>query len=383
MKFEILKAYEYITENYEVAVLEGAGSPAEINLKKNDLVNTGMAEMADAPVVLVGDIERGGVFASIYGTIMLLNESEKKRIRGIIINKFHGDKSLLKSGIEMLEKLVGIPVLGVLPFREMNIEAEDSLSDKLYKISENGDVNISVIKLKHLSNATDLDALNNYSDINLRYINKASELGFEDVIIIPGSKNTIDDLKELNENGISKKIIELSKVGVVVFGICGGYQMLGETISDPFGVESSNQEMQGLGLLKLKTILKEKKIIAQYSGHLVNTKCILSGMDGTQIKGYEIHHGITFGDEQSILESDNCVKGAVRENVLGTYIHGIFNSNDFTNKFLNKIRERKGLEIQETEIDLCDIRNQEYDELAKFLREHIDIEKLYEIIDMD
>ena len=383
LKLEILKAYGHIRENYEVSVLEGAGSPAEINLKKNDLVNNGMADMADAPVILVGDIERGGVFASIYGTIMLLDEKERKRIKGVVINKFHGDVDLLKSGIEMLEELIGIPVLGVLPYTEMDIDAEDSLSDKFYKSNGNGEINISVVKLKHLSNSTDIDVLNNYSGVNLRYIRKSSELGHEDLIIIPGSKNTIKDLKELNEKGISKKIIELSKSGVVVFGICGGFQMLGEIISDPFGVETDSQEVQGMDLLKLKTILKAEKITVQYSGSLLNTKGILDGMSGIQVQGYEIHHGITFGDEEPILAQDNCIKGAVKENVLGTYIHGIFDNVDFTNRFLNKIREKKGLEIQELGVNLCEIRNREYDKLAKLIREHIDIEKLYEIMQLD
>ncbi len=381
LKPEILKAYGYIKENYDISVLEGAGSPAEINLKHDDIVNTGMAEMADAPVILVGDIDRGGVFASVYGTIALLDESERKRVKGIVINKFRGDLNILKPGIKMLEELVGIPVLGVVPHAELNIEDEDSLSEKLYKKSEDRDIKISVIKLKHLSNFTDLDALGNYKDVSVKYVSRASELGDEDIIIIPGSKNTIEDLKDINEKGMAEKIIRLSKKGTVIFGICGGYQILGQKVVDPHAIESDIREIPGLGILDLETVMLPEKTTTQYSGSLSCTSGILAGMDGVLVEGYEIHQGITNGEETAILKGENCIKGVVNGNVVGTYIHGIFDNGDFTNRFLNKIREIKGLDSCKSGIDFREQKEREYDKLAELLRNSLDMEGIYKIMD--
>ncbi len=381
LKSEILKAYGYIRENYDVSVLEGAGSPAEINLKHDDIVNTGMAEMADAPVILVGDIDRGGVFASVYGTVALLEENERKRVKGIVINKFRGDLNILKPGIKMLEDLVGIPVLGVVPHAELNIEDEDSLSEKFYKKRGPGEIKVSVIKLKHLSNFTDLDALGSYSDVSVKYVSRASELGNEDIIIIPGSKNTIEDLKDLNEKGIAEKIIRLSKKGTAIFGICGGYQMLGQKVVDPHAIESDISEIPGLGILDLETVMLPEKTTIQYSGALSSTSGILADMDGVQVVGYEIHQGITNGDETAILKGENCIKGVVRGNIVGTYIHGIFDNGEFTNRFLNKIREIKGLGSYESGIDFREQKELEYDKLAKLIRGSLDMDKIYGIMD--
>ena len=285
LKDEIMKAYNYIRENFEISVLEGAGSPAEINLKEDDIVNTGMAEMADAPVILIGDIDRGGVFASLYGTVMLLEESERKRIKGIIINKFRGDVSLLEPGIKMLEELIKIPVLGVLPYVKLEIEEEDSLGIKNFNVKKDGKINISVIKLKHISNFTDINALDQYSDLNIKYVTKASELGDEDMIIIPGSKNTIEDMKDLSDKGISEKIARAAKQGTVIFGICGGFQILGAKITDPYNIESNIEEIPGIGLLDIETVMSREKTTTQYTDKLSGTEGILAGGDGLEISG--------------------------------------------------------------------------------------------------
>ena len=256
LKKDIMKAYGHIRENFDICVLEGAGSPAEINLKEDDIVNTGMAEMADAPVILVADIDRGGVFASIYGTIKLLLPHEQERIKGVIINKFRGDKTLLEPGIEMIEELTGVPVLGVVPYVKLGIEEEDSLGIDKYNEKKEGKVRISVIKLKHISNFTDIDALAHYEDVSLKYVERASDLGNEDIIIIPGSKNTVEDMKDLIEKEINTRIVRLAKSGTIVFGICGGFQMLGQKIMDPEKIESYLKEISGLGLLDIETVMK-------------------------------------------------------------------------------------------------------------------------------
>jgi adenosylcobyric acid synthase len=381
LKDQIMKAYNYIRENFEISVLEGAGSPAEINLKEDDIVNTGMAEMADAPVILVGDIDRGGVFASVYGTVMLLEESERKRIKGIIINKFRGDVSLLEPGIKMLEDMINIPVLGVLPYVKLEIEEEDSLGIKNFNTKRDGKINVSVIRLKHISNFTDINALDQYSDLNIKYVTKASELGDEDMIIIPGSKNTIEDMKDLSDKGISEKISRAAKNGTVIFGICGGFQILGNKITDSHNIESSIEEINGLGLMDIETVMSAEKTTTQYTDKLSDTEGILSGGDGTEISGYEIHQGISTGTEQVIMGSSENIKGAVKGNIIGTYIHGIFDNGEFTNFLLNKIRELKGLEKVEEYFDFKEFKEQEYNKLADVIRQNLDIKKIYEIME--
>lgn len=381
LKEDIMKAYNYIRENYEISILEGAGSPAEINLKEDDIVNTGMAEMADAPVLLVGDIDRGGVFASLYGTVMLLEERERARIKGIIINKFRGDVSLLEPGIKMLEDLIHIPVLGVLPYVNLEIEEEDSLGIKNFNTKKNGNIDISVIKLKHMSNFTDINALDQYNDINIKYITKASDLGNEDMIIIPGSKNTIEDMKDLSDKGISEKILRAAKKGTVIFGICGGFQILGENIKDPYNIESSIEEIPGLGLLEISTKMSKEKTTTQYSENISNPNGILERAEGIEIKGYEIHQGVSSGNEKPILGRADDIKGVVKGNIIGTYIHGIFDNAEFTGFLLNKIREIKGLDKIEEYFDFKEFKEQEYNKLADVLRKNLDIAKIYEIMD--
>ncbi len=380
LKPEIMKSYDYIRENYDISILEGAGSPVEINIKGEDIANMKMAEMADSPVILVADIDRGGVFASIYGTIMLMSEKERARVKGVIINKFRGDINILKSGLEEIEKLTGIPVIGVMPYTNVDIEDEDSVTERFKRLQKKKGINISVIKLKHISNFTDIDALRMVEDINIKYINSVDEMGEEDIIIIPGTKNTIDDLKELKDNGIATEIIKASKNGKVIIGICGGFQMLGEKIKDPYGIESEIKEIPGLGLLELETVMEKEKNTTQYEGKLSNCTGLLEGLEGEKIKGYEIHQGVTFGNESKVNDEDRIVTIIKGENIFATYLHGIFENEKITRNILNKVRAKKGIELQMKGITFDEYREQQLDKLEKIFRENVDIDKIYEIL---
>ncbi len=380
MKEEIKKVYEFITSHFEASILEGAGSPAEINLKQNDLVNTGMATIADAPAILVADIDKGGVFASIYGTIKLLEKDESARIKGIVINKFRGDVTLLEPGLKMIEEKTGVPVLGVVPYMEMDIEEEDSCGIDRSRKNERGKIDIAVVMLKRISNFTDMDVLDKHNDVSVRYVRDAHELDGADMIIIPGSKNTIEDLIDLKRRGIDQEIVSQARKGTVVFGICGGFQMLGFKICDEEGIESAVNEISGLGLLDIETKMKNVKTTVQYSGILSTEQGILKGIDNCKIKGYEIHQGITQGLEKSFFLNEESLKGTVKNNIVGTYIHGIFDNNEFTTFLLNRIRENKGIDKVDEVFDYEAYKQSEYDKLAKNLNKYLDMESIYKIM---
>lgn len=381
LKKEILKNYDYIKNNYDVSIIEGAGSPVEINLTKGDIVNMGMAHMADAPVILVADIDRGGVFASVVGTMTLFTPEERSRVKGVIINKFRGDVKILKPGLKQLEEIIGVPVLGVVPYTKLNIEDEDGVTDKFKRQTMDKDIKISVIKLKHMSNFTDLDAFNLYEDVSVKYIDRVEDLGNEDMIVIPGSKSTIDDLKELKETGIAEKIVKLSKNGTIIFGICGGYQMLGGKIEDPDKLEGNIGEISGLGLLDLTTVMEKSKNTLQYHGQILLDQGLFKGLYGKTINGYEIHQGITNGKEKGIfLDGENYINGVIKNNIIGCYIHGIFDNTEFTRGFLNNIRSEKGLDGIDATISFEEFKEKEYDKLAKVVEESVDMGKLYKII---
>ncbi|MBR8701067.1 Cobyric acid synthase [Fusobacterium sp. DD29] len=380
LKPEIMKAYNHIRETYDISVIEGAGSPVEINIKEEDIANMKMAEMADAPVILVADIDRGGVFASIYGTIMLLSPEERKRVKGVIINKFRGDVNILKPGLKEIEDLTGVPVVGVMPYSNIDIEDEDSVTERFRSLKENKGIEISIIKLKHMSNFTDFDALKIADDVNIKYVTSPKELGNEDIIILPGTKNTIEDLKEIKDNGIATEIIKASKNGKIVIGICGGFQMMGEKIKDPYEIESSIKEIPGLGLLELETVMEKEKNTRQYSGTLKNCSGLLSGLENENINGYEIHQGVTNGKETQITGDDRVVGVVKGDNIFATYIHGIFDNEKVTRNILNLVRAKKGLDIQDEGMTFDEYRMHELDKLEKIMRENIDIKKIYEII---
>ena len=379
----ILKeTYSKIESENDIVVIEGAGSPAEINIKEEDISNFAMARIADAPVILVADIDRGGVFASIYGTIMLLNEEDRKRIKGIVINKFRGNKEVLKLGFEIIENLTGVKTLGVIPYTDIDIEDEDSLSEKYksFKLNKNSNkIKISVIKLKHISNVTDIDALSIYNDVEIQFVTERSQIGNEDLIIIPGSKNTIDDLKWLKESGIAEEIIKRARTETIIFGICGGFQILGNKVKDPYHIEGDIEELNGLGLLDLETIMENEKTLVQYKGKLSVNNGILKNLNNFEIKGYEIHQGITQGNEKN-LTTDNRTIFVNRDNIIATYLHGIFDNKDFTDSLLNEIRRRKGLEEVNDNISYEEYKLKEFDKLEKLVRENVDIDEIYKII---
>ncbi len=379
---KLAEIYAKIQKQYEVSIIEGAGSPAEINMLEEDISNFGMAKIADAPVILVADIDRGGVFASIYGTIMLLKEEDRKRVKGIIINKFRGNKEVLEPGFEMIEKLTGVETLGVVPYAEIDIEDEDSLSEKYksFKLNKNAkQIKISVIKLKHLSNATDIDALSIYDDVEIQFVTERSQLGKEDMIVIPGSKNTIDDLKWLKESGIAEEIMKRVKTETIVFGICGGFQILGKKIKDPYHIEGEMEELDALGLFDLETIMEKEKTLVQYKGNLKVEKGILKNLNNLEITGYEIHQGITQGKEENLTDDDRTVF-VNKDNVIATYLHGIFDNKEFTATLLNEIRRRKGLEKVNDNISYEEYKRKEFDKLETLLRENVDIDKIYKIM---
>lgn len=386
--------YNELAKKNDIVVIEGAGSPAEINLREKDIVNMGMAEIADAPVILVGDIDKGGVFASIAGTIMLLTEEERARVKGVIINKFRGDVDILKPGIEMLEDIIKIPVLGVLPYVKLNIEDEDSLAERFStrNSAQEQDVEISVVKLPHISNFTDFNPLDNMPGVKVTYVEKPSDFNNPDMVILPGSKNTIEDLMYLRESGIEGEVLKLHEKGIVIFGICGGYQMLGRELKDPYQTESNLLEIEGMGFINTKTVFQKEKVTTQVEAVITDDSGILEGLKGTRITGYEIHMGTTeYLDDcvpylkvDKILDRDESKIDGIRNkkaNVFGTYIHGIFDNTDFTVGVINNLRKRKGLsEISQEYVEFKKFKDIEYDKLADMIRENLNMEYIYKII---
>ncbi|MGN1318990.1 MAG: cobyric acid synthase [Lachnospirales bacterium] len=358
----ILEAYNNLKEKYDIVVIEGAGSPAEINLKNDDIVNMGMAEMADSPVILVGDIDRGGVFAQLYGTISLLTPSERDRIKGLVINKFRGDKSILESGLNMLRAKCGKDILGVLPYTNFDIEDEDSLSDRFEnnKISE---IDIAVIKLPRISNFTDFIPLENFG---LRYVTKPQDLGTPDLIIIPGTKNTVLDMIWLRESGMESAILK-HKDNSLIMGICGGYQILGNTIND-----EAEGNINAMGLLDCDTIIKKDKKTTQTKG-----KILSDFLKDSTYYGYEIHMGKTYIKNAKAFDTNG---GAISGNIFGTYVHGIFDEGNFRENLINYIAKKKGITLDKNFISFDEYRNKQFDILADMIEENLDISRLIEIM---
>ncbi|MCJ7855740.1 cobyric acid synthase [Lachnospiraceae bacterium NSJ-143] len=383
---DILKAYEELSKIYDVIIIEGAGSPAEINLKKDDIVNMGLAEMLDSPVLLAGDIDRGGVFAQLYGTVMLLDNNERQRVKGIIINKFRGDRAILEPGLKMLEEKCGVPVKGVIPFVNIDIDDEDSLSDRLQNTEKNGIIDIAVIRLPKISNFTDLNSLARIEGVSVRYVNRLNELKEPDLIIIPGSKSTIKDTLWLRQNGLESKIKRLAANGVPVIGICGGYQILGKKIADPYFAEGGG-EIDGIGLLDIYTVFESEKNQSQESGILGDISGFFGFISGADVKGYEIHMGNSRiyenGESKAlIMNTGSKIKaiGAYNKNVLGTYIHGFFDSSDICRAVSAKLFELKGLKGSSDIVSWDEYKNAQYDLLAETVRKNIDMDYIYKIM---
>lgn len=364
-------AYKRLCDSYEVIIIEGAGGAAEINLYHRDIVNTGMARLAKPPIILVGDIERGGVFASIYGTLQLLPGDVKPLVSGLIINKFRGDMKLLEPGIRQLEEITGLPVLGVIPYTGMRIPSEDSVSLK-DKIRNGNPVKIAVIRLPHISNFTDFEPLE--YDADIEYILPEDDLPESDAILLPGTKNTMDDMKVLISSGMGQKIIMKAKKGIPVIGICGGYQMLGMEIIDS-GIEGTGGacSLKGLGLLNVTTRFgKYEKQTTQVKKPVTGNGVILGPIKGQWVTGYEIHMGDTQGGEPAF-----CDDGSVSQNgiVIGTYLHGLFENENLRNSFLGYLYNQKGLTyIKKT-------RSDGIEELAGFVEAHVNMDSIYRMLE--
>lgn len=378
----VLESFSRLETEYDIIVIEGAGSPAEINLKKDDFVNMGLAKLVESPVLLCGDIDRGGVFAALYGTVQLLEKEEQDHIKGLIINKFRGDIQLLGSGLGQIEDLTKKPVLGVLPMLEIDIDDEDSLSTRFHKKENRGLVDIAVIRLPRLSNFTDFNPLERYEQVHLRYVSKATDLGNPDVLILPGTKETIDDMLWLREGGFVEKIQDFAQKGGSIVGICGGYQLLCKEIADPEGAVT---QLDGLGLLPGHTSFFPEKTKRQVSGTFHHLQGKFAALNGTEITGYEIHMGQTTGNSPPILSLQRENQGIFQDGmscgqIWGTYVHGLFDRGEFTRKFLNIFLAEKGLSLVLDSEDWDSYSQAQYDKLADGMRKSLDMDEIYRIM---
>lgn len=380
---EIMAAYDRLAEKNDIIVIEGAGSPAEINLKQNDIVNMGMSRMAKAPVILVGDIDPGGVFAQIAGTLMLLTQEERSFVKASVINKFRGDLGLLGPGLKMLEDITQKPVLGVVPMLELAIDDEDSQSRRLSKTREAA-VDIAVIKLPRMSNFTDFSALDLTDGASVRYVKTARELKNPDLLIIPGTKSSISDMNWLKSSGLDESIKLLAAAGTPVIGICGGYQMLGEAIIDEANAEGGGS-VEGLSLLPVSTSFSPQKHCCQTRGSVLCSGGIFGSLFGAFVSGYELHMGnsvLKSGAAPFLSLENGLSDGCVKDNVLGTYLHGVFDDDEFRKRLLFLLCERKGLARGSVCVQPYNARRfSEYDKLASALRSSLDTEMLYSILE--
>lgn len=444
----ICEAFSELEKQADIIVMEGAGSPAEINLKSDDIVNMGLAKLVDAPVLLVGDIDRGGVFAQLLGTLMLLEEDEKVRVKGLIINKFRGDKTILDPGVEMLEERGGVKVAGVVPYMHLSIEDEDSLSGQLDN-HDVGVIDLAVIRFPRISNFTDFNVFERLEGVSVRYVSSVQELGQPDMIFLPGSKNTMGDLRWMRQNGLEAAVKKLA-AHIPVWGICGGYQMLGRTISDPHGVENENslreplypahckaishepdtiaverikrdgalplrgmelppretrrqshaadenslcEPLRGMELIDTDTTLMPEKMRMQTRGKFENVTGIFSTLSGLEFSGYEIHMGkttVSTGEHQTPLVQladgrtdgvQRMEKGSEEPGVYGSYVHGIFDDGDIAVRIVQALADKKKVSWKpEAGGDYHAFKEQQYDKLAQGLREHLDMEYVYSIL---
>lgn len=421
---DIKKAFRKLEEYADIIVIEGAGSPAEINLKENDIVNMGLAEMVDAPVLLVGDIDRGGVFAQLLGTLMLLTEEEKERVKGLIINKFRGDKSILDPGIIMLEEKGGVPVAGVVPYMPLSLEDEDSLTERFAPKKE-GLIDIAVIHYPRISNFTDFNVFEQMPEVSVRFVTSISELRHPDLIFLPGSKNTVGDLKWMRQNGLEAAVKKASDNGIPIFGICGGYQMLGERIEDPDNVEEGGS-IRGMELLPVTTLLRTEKRRSQTKGVIDPLPGIFKDLSGCAFEGYEIHMGETLWANGAEGAAEEATKRGIEEiiegvmeraegvtertteeglqlsemekqkrpgavigveerttqkeskAVYGSYIHGLFDQGEIAGRIVNALARKKGISLSTGEMeDYRTFKEKEYDKLADTLRMYLNMEEIY------
>jgi adenosylcobyric acid synthase len=373
---EILGAYSQLASEYDILVIEGAGSPAEINLKEEDIVNMGFAKMVDAPVLLVGDIDRGGVFAQLYGTIALLEQDERNRIKGTIVNKFRGDRAILEPGLKTLEELCGIPVAGVIPYTRVDIDDEDSLTERFDQSSGRGLIDIAVIRLPRISNFTDFSPFERYGNVSLRYVDRVSDLNQPDMIILPGTKSTIADLRWLRQCGLEAAILKAADRGTLIFGVCGGYQMLGRTVSDPEQVEATGVTgIPGMGFLDMDTIFLGEKVQRQTTGVFSGIRGMLAGLNGMAYRGYEIHMGRSEEKMPALAGSGN---------VYGSYVHGIFDAPGITDAILEALCSGKHIDFGALGTrDLHEYKERQYDLLAETVRNGLDMDFIYRVLERE
>lgn len=376
LRKEVNDAFDRLDKRYNPIVMEGAGSISEINLREVDLVNMPMAIHAGANVILVADIDRGGVFASVYGSVMLLTPEERKYLKGILINKFRGDIRLFESGVKLLEELCGIPVVGVVPYyKDIHIEEEDSVSLQTKNLqATHGKVNVAVVLLRHMSNFTDFNVLERDPRIHLYYTNNTDEIEKADIILVPGSKSTIADLYELRRNGVAKSIIKAHKAGVTVVGICGGYQIMGQEVCDPNHVEGNLERLPGLGLLPVSTQIEGEKITRQIKFSFLNT--------AEACEGYEIHMGVTAPVEAAEASSVNRMEDGredgcfVSPKCFGTYIHGILDNQVVIDYLLTPYADK----LSDQPFDYKAFKEEQYNKLADHVRRHVNMELVYKIM---
>lgn len=367
---EAVKALEELEKDFDYIIMEGAGSASEINLKSKDIVNMGLAKKVDAPVIIVGDIDRGGVFGALAGTMLLFDDEERELVKGVIINKFRGNIDILKPGLEMIEDIIKRPVLGVVPYMEVDIDDEDSLSMKERCSKVNSLIDIAVIRTPRISNFTDFNAFQQFEGVSVRYVKSPRDVGDPDMIVIPGTKSTMGDLKWLRETGMETRIQKHASKGKPVFGICGGYQMLGQYLKDEHGVEGGG-EMKGIGLLPHSTDFSESKTRKSQIGKLANVDGIFKELSGMEYEGYEIHMGISPGFGNIINEG----------NVYGTYIHGIFDRSEISTEIINSLMKSKGIDISHKDvIDMDKYKEKQYEILAENLEKTIDVDELLAIL---
>ena len=372
----VMEAYNSLAREYDIIVIEGAGSPAEINLKATDIVNMGLAELVDAPVLLVGDIDRGGVFAQLYGTIALLEPQEQQRIKGTIVNKFRGDRAILQPGIDILEKICGVPVAGVIPYTHVDIDDEDSLSTRFHTGDGRKDIDIAVVKLPRISNFTDVSPLERFESVSVRYIERPDQLHQPDMILLPGTKSTIADLLWLRQSGLEAAICQQAARGCIVFGICGGYQMLGASVRDPLGVEAAGvTEIKGMGLLPMDTVFQGEKVQQQTSGVFGEIPGALHSLSGMKYTGYEIHMGRS---QQQLAPLVN------QGNVYGSYIHGVFDGAGIAQAVIGDLAARKGIDPGTlTVFDPERYKQEQYDKLADAVRGGLDMDFVYKVLNRE
>ncbi len=373
---DIRRAFETLASQYDIIVVEGAGSPVELNLKKDDIVNMGLAEMLNIPVLLVGNIDCGGVFAQLYGTYALLEKHEQELVKGLVVNRFRGDISLFDDGVSILEEKCGRPVIGVVPFVKHDLEDEDSLSSRLDKTENTGIIDIAVIRFPKISNFSDFDVFSQHEGVSVRYVSEPEQLGNPDLLILPGTKSTIADMEWLNRTGLSRKVTALAERKTPVFGICGGFQMLGTVISDPDETECGGT-IDGLGLLpSCRTVFHGEKTQRRTEGRFQTVSGFFSCLSGASYYGYEVHMGKTEGNGEPLTDNGGYFNG----NVAGCYVHGIFDSAGVSGALVKALYEVKGLKFNGTVTDRRMHREKQLDELADVVRNSLYMDMIYRII---